>query len=164
MKPPKYGTNSIVNFKFEPEILYGKFTMERVREMKYDLMDVVLVFLSTKDDEEKDELCGMLETLFDRELKTDEKLDRLESDYDMKKTVELRTEVTKMCDYSIGIARDSYLDGQKKGREDGRKEGRKEGQNLLVKAIQLLRDGKSDDEIKKDGVDEHTLELAKACQ
>ena len=33
--------------------------------MKYDLMDVVLVFISTEKSTDKDELCGMLEVLLD---------------------------------------------------------------------------------------------------
>ena len=120
MKPPKYGTNSIVNFKLEPDILYGKFPKAKVEEMKYDLIDVVLIFVSTHDDEEKDELCGMLEVLLDKDLGKKEKLDRLENDYDIQKTVELETEVTKMCDYSVGIYRDGIEEGKKKAEKKDR--------------------------------------------
>ncbi len=45
-----------------------------------------------------------------------------------------------------------------------REEGRIEGQNLLVQAIRLLREGKTEAEILQEGIDEHTLELAKACK
>ncbi len=61
-----------------------------------------------------------------------------------------------MCDYSVGIARENFAKGEIKGIE--------KGQNLLVKAIQLLREGKNDEYILKVGIDEHTLELAKACK
>ncbi len=55
-------------------------------------------------------------------------------------------------------------EGRIEGRKEGRIEGRKEGQNLLVQAIRLLREGKTEAEILQEGIDEHTLELAKACK
>ena len=42
--------------------------------------------------------------------------------------------------------------------------GRQTGQNLLVKAIQMLKANKSDEEILAADIDERTLELAKACR
>ena len=152
MEPPKYGTNSIINFKIEPEVLYGKFPREKIEKMKYDLLDVVMIFVSTPEDVQKDDLCGMLEILLDKEMGKDEKLNRLEDDYQMKKTVTLEGEVTKMCDYSVGIAKENFVKGIEKG------------QSLLVRAIELLREGKTEAEILKEGIDEHTLELAKACK
>lgn len=53
----------------------------------------------------------------------------------MKRTYELERGLDKMCDYSIGIAR-KYYD-----------EGEKEGQNKLVEAIRRLREGESREEI-----------------
>ena len=67
---------------------------------------------------------------------------------------------TKMCDYSVGIARDSFKEGIK----EGIKEGKKEGQSLLVQAIQLLREGKTEKEILKEGIDQQTIDLAQACK
>lgn len=51
-----------------------------------------------------------------------------------------------------------------RGRLEGLREGRLEGQNDLVKAIQLLRDGKSDTEVLQSGIDEKTLALAKTIR
>ena len=81
---------------------------------------MVLIFVSTHDDEEKDELCGMLEVLLDKDMGKKEKLDRLENDYAIQKTVELETEVTKMCDYSVGIYRDGIEEGKKKAEKKDR--------------------------------------------
>lgn len=53
---------------------------------------------------------------------------------------------------------------ENRGRLEGLREGRLEGQNDLVKAIQLLRDGKSDTEVLQSGIDEKTLALAKAIR
>lgn len=46
----------------------------------------------------------------------------------------------------------------------GRMEGRSEGQDDLVKAIQLLREGKTGEEIMADGIDEKTLSLAQTVR
>ena len=53
---------------------------------------------------------------------------------------------------------------ENKGRLEGIQEGRNEGQNDLVKAIQFLRNGKSDAEILQTGIDEKTLALAKTIR
>lgn len=53
---------------------------------------------------------------------------------------------------------------ENKRRLEGIQEGRNEGQNDLVKAIQLLRDGKSDTEVLQSGIDEKTLALAKTIR
>ena len=55
------------------------------------------------------------------------------------------------------------LENQEIGIEKGRAEGREEGQSLLVKVIQELKNGKSVDELLASGVDEKTVQLAKAC-
>ncbi len=54
--------------------------------------------------------------------------------------------------------------GRREGRQEGRREGIDEGQNALVKAIQMLKDGKSDQEILDAGIEMKTLELAKICR
>lgn len=60
--------------------------------------------------------------------------------------------VTNMCDVAERLE------------NKGRTEGRSEGQNDLVKAIQFLREGKTDDEILAEGIDEKTLTLAKTIR
>ena len=57
MDPPDYAENSIVRFSLKPEVLTGNFPSDKLNSMKYDLIDVVLVFLSTGKSIEKDELC-----------------------------------------------------------------------------------------------------------
>ena len=55
-------------------------------------------------------------------------------------------------------------EGLSEGLSEGRSKGRSEGQTDLVKTIQFLREGKTDSEILKAGIDEKTLELAKSVQ
>ena len=152
MDPPDYAENSIVRFHITPEVMYGKFPENRIAEMKYDLLDVVLVFISTGKSTEKDELCGMLAVLLDETADKEERLRTLEKDYGMKRTYELERGLDKVCDYSIGIARKHF------------DEGEKEGQNKLVDAIRRLREGETREEIIASGIDEHTLELAEAVK
>ena len=64
--------------------------------------------LSTDKTPDKDELCGMLEVLLDENASKEDRLKKLESDYGMKRTVDLEKELDGMCDYSVGIARKSY--------------------------------------------------------
>ena len=35
---------------------------------------------------------------------------------------------------------------------------------IILQAIRLLREGKTEAEILQEGIDEHTLDLAKACK
>ena len=78
----------------------------------------------------------------------EERLSRLEADYGMKRTYELESKVDGMCDYSIGIAKKNYMQGEAQGK------------NELVEVVQRLRRGESREEIIKSGIDEHTVDLA----
>lgn len=45
----------------------------------------------------------------------------------------------------------------------GEARGTIKGQNMLVQAIEMLKEQKSDEEILAVGIDEHMLTLAKGC-
>ena len=164
MDPPKYASNSIVRFGVEPTVMYGNFPQDKINSMKYNLLDVILICLSTEDNPDKDELCGMLEVLLNENTSKEDRLKKLESDYGMKRTVDLEKELDGMCDYSVGIARKNYLKGIDEGISQGINQGKEDGQNDLIKAISMLRDGKSRDEIIKSGIDVHTIDLAQAVK
>ena len=54
-----------------------------------------------------------------------------------------------------------YADSiRKEGFAEGRAEGRIEGQSLLVKTIQLLRNGHTEKELLDQGIDKQTIDLA----
>lgn len=73
-----------------------------------------------------------------------------------------------LCDVAERLENRGRMEGLREGRNEGLLEGRlvgrSEGQNDLVKAIQLLRDGKSDTEVLQSGIDEKTLALAKTIR
>lgn len=52
----------------------------------------------------------------------------------------------------------------RKARSEGRREGYSEGQNELIRAVELLRQGKNDDEIISSGIARDTLKLAYAIK
>jgi hypothetical protein len=160
MDPPDYAENSIVRFSVKPEVVAGNFPQDRLDGMKYDLMDVVLVFISTEKSTDKDELCGMLEVLLDDKTDKEERLTKLEAEYGMKRTYELESRVNGMCDYSLGIAKKNYLLGEAQGIAQGEARGVEQGQSELVSAVQRLRAGESEEEIIKSGIDKHTVALA----
>ena len=56
------------------------------------------------------------------------------------------------------------VNARQEGIQQGMQRGRKETENALVKAVQLLKEGKTDTEILSEGLDQHTLDLAKACR
>lgn len=150
MNPPKYARNSIVKFGMKPEILYGNFPNEKLEKMKYDLLDVVLVFISSEGNQEKDELCGMLEVALDEHIDKEEKLRRLEVEYGLKRTYELESEVGGMCDYSTGIAMKHFRKGVDEGVEQARIEA-------IINMIEL---GLEDEQIRMK-YSEEELERAK---
>ncbi len=156
MDPPDYAANSIIRFGVRPEVMYGNIPEEKIASMKYDLMDVVLVNISTEKNTDKDELCGMLEVLLDENKSKEDRLGTLEKEYGMRRTVELEKEMDGMCDYSVGIARKNFL----KGLSNGEEKGIEKGQNILVNVIQRLRNGESREDIIKSGVNEKTVDLA----
>lgn len=49
-------------------------------------------------------------------------------------------------------------------KKESLEEGRKEGRDLLVNAINLIREGKSEDELKNEGIDSDTISLAKSLE
>ena len=51
----------------------------------------------------------------------------LEEEYGMRRTVELEKEMDGMCDYSVGIARKSFLEGAERGLEQGIEQGIAQG-------------------------------------
>ena len=67
----------------------------------------------------------------------------------------------KVLDLDVIRAHD---DGVALGRREGRSEGREEERSELVKAVEMLRQGKTADEIVELGIDRKTVELAVAIK
>ena len=82
------------------------------------------------------------------------------------------TEVKEMTGMGHAIAVQAWKEGRQEGMQQGMQQGIQQGmqqgmlqgQNALVKAVQMLKEGKTDDEILSEGLDQHTLDLAKVCR
>ena len=57
-----------------------------------------------------------------------------------------------MCTYTASV--------RSEGEARGEARGRAEGQSILVKTIQLLRDGYTEKELLDQGIDKQTIDLA----
>ena len=107
-----------------------------------------------------------------RELDTLEiKLDDVEQ-YLTEKNEKVEKEVTSMGDEDyipfskrVKMATEiATAEGRARGRVEGLAEGRAEGSNALYNAIQKLKAGATQEDLKSEGFDEHIIELALACK
>ena len=85
--------------------------------------------------------------------------------YLTEKNEKVEEEVTSMGDedyipYSHRVRAEALAEG----RTEGRVEGRAEGSNALYNAIQKLKAGATQEDLKSEGFDEHIIELALACR
>lgn len=67
----------------------------------------------------------------------------------------------KITDKNVreGIQKD-FLQGFLQGFQQGLQQGKIEGQTLLVKAVNLLKNGKTEDDLRNAGFDDYTINLA----
>lgn len=102
----------------------------------------------------------MLGTLLSSELSENKKLDILESEYNIPVNNEFREEVRSMCNLSVGIEEKGIKKGIEKGIAQGIIEGKQKERNDLLKISDLLRGGKTGDELIRMGFDKDSVELA----
>ena len=72
MYPPKYCENTIIRYRMDQQVLFGK--VKGNKEFRYDLMEVLIVNLprNVPDETAEPNLNGMLKTLFSPELSKEE--------------------------------------------------------------------------------------------
>lgn len=122
MDSPNYAAHTISAYTINHKNLYGEYEEKE----RYDLMSVVAVRLAV--DRERDggnELHGMLETLFSKKLSVQEKEDKLEHEFGMRMTEEVKGGAEGMCNYSDWVE------------ERGMKQGEK---NLLINQVKKKLD------------------------
>lgn len=96
MQPPQYAQNTITKYHMSSKNHYGTYRHEE----KYDLLSVIMIRLGQNNKEEQPELLAMLGTLLSEELRTDEKLKILETDYHIPRTRKMEEEAVEMCNLS----------------------------------------------------------------
>ena len=115
---PEKSANTISEYKITRNEVYGKFDEEE----RYDLLTVVMIRLSEKEHADTEHaLLKMLTVLFSNSLYAKIKKMKLENEFGMKMTREMKGGIDTMCNLSQVI------------KEEGREEGR-----LLASAEALL--------------------------
>ena len=111
--PPKYARDTITSFKIQQKNLYGNLPMEKLES---DVMEVILICMAEekrvkaegKSQEEwicesQNKLIRMLGVALSKKLTSTEKMNMLESEYDIAMDSKMKAEVDDMCNYSEGI-------------------------------------------------------------
>ena len=164
---PQYVQNTITSYDIKPTKLFGDFS----KNVRYDLMSVVVVCLDNcmadiEDDGDMEGLaCGESEVRYEDFLRMltvllfhvdfEKKKQILES-YGIPMEEKLREDVMEMCNLSKGIEER----GVRKGIKQGIQQGMQLGYKALAAVVNLLRTGKSEEEIKNMGYDDSMIEEA----
>ena len=129
--PPASHRSTITRYKISEENVIGA-----VKENKqhYDLMNIIMLCLGNGD-KETDTVIGLLETLLTCKVDSQNRIEILEKEYDIKMSADYESEVAEMCNLSDGVYNNGKLEGMKEGRMEGIKEGQLEAKLNSVKSL-----------------------------
>lgn len=108
METPAEFANTISEYHIEKRDLYGQY----LGEAHSDLLSVIMVRLAKDDLNGGSELHKMLSTIFTDTLSTEEKKERLGTEYGIPMTVEMEQEVDAMCNLSDAIEEKGVTKGK----------------------------------------------------
>ena len=114
MDCPEDKKDSIINYSFEPHIIYQGNDKLKVYE-NCDLMNITFIHLSGKPDQSHHQLISMLDTLLAR-MDAETKKKKLQEEHNLPMTIKLEKEMNDMCNLSSGIREDGFRDGENKGK------------------------------------------------
>lgn len=106
MEPPAGEDSSITSYHLIEEQLHGKHIENLVL---YDLINVTTIYLGNSDD--GDRLLGLLRLLFKEGINAAKKKERLQEEYNLNLTDDMREELSIMCNLSEGIFERGYKKG-----------------------------------------------------
>ena len=111
--PPKYARDTITSFRIQQKNQYGNLP---IGKLESDVMEVILICMAEekrkkeegKSQEEwicesQNKLIRMLGVALSKKLTSTEKMNMLESEYDIAMDSKMKTEVNDMCNYSEGV-------------------------------------------------------------
>lgn len=84
----------------------------------YDLINIIMICLGNLKNMCDNKLIKLLNILFSKNMSVSEKKRMLENEFDIMMSIELETEVRKMCTYGEGIAIREYERGEREGKQD----------------------------------------------
>ena len=127
MESPEHAAHTISSYTIAHNNLYGEY----VEKERYDLMNVIAVRLALNEHlEGGGQLHQMLETLFSSKMTIQEKEEKLEKEFGMRITEEVKKGADFMCNISDLIE------------EQGIKKGLQQGENRFGRLVSaLLKDG-----------------------
>ena len=135
MDCPEDKKDSIINYSFEPHIIYqGNDKLKLYPNC--DLMNITFIHLSGKPDQSHHQLISMLNILLAR-LDTETKKKKLQEEHNLPMTIKLEKEMNDMCNLSSGI----------------REEGRIEATIQFIKNIMFKRHSSAEEAMELLGID-----------
>ena len=143
--PPLSWANSINRYFLCEESICGSATET---PQNYDLLTAIIIGLDSSGSSSKSKLIDLLSLLLSNSIHPDEKLHRLESDFQISTTQQIESEVTTMCNLGAGIAATAAAQGLQQGVEQATLDSIKAlCQNLVIsvpEALQLLNISETD--------------------
>ena len=109
MNCPENKKDSIINYSFEPHIIYQGNDKLKVYE-NCDLMNITFIHLSGKPDQSHHRLISMLDTLLAK-MDAETKKKKLQEEHNLPMTIKLEKEMNDMCNLSAGIREEGIRDG-----------------------------------------------------
>lgn len=146
MNAPQYIGNAITEYHMTKNDIIGDMPD---RKKEYDKISVVMVCLN-RETESENQLTAMLNVLFSEKMDKEEKIKRLERDYNIPMETEMKKEMNIMCNLSDYVEECGIKKGIEQGIEQGLEQGiERGGLDKTKQFIQnLLNRGMSDEDIR----------------
>ena len=127
--------NSVEKYDLRREFLFG----HNDDNPRYDILTAVIVNVGRNCDPKDTEsaLIRMLSVLFDKQITTTEKFNKLKNEHGLKLTKEIQEEVTTMCNYADAVEQEGINIGFKQGIEQGIEQGIKKSLAALVRSLKV---------------------------
>lgn len=138
LDPPKYKRNSMTRYRICEENLIGT---KKEKIENYDLLSVLMLCLGTEEDNNYDGILKLLSVLLSSEMKAEDKKQILQKDFNIGMTMEMESEVERMCNLSELVERKGIEQGIEQGIKQGALESKKEI------ALKMRKKGYSDSTI-----------------
>ena len=108
--------NTVTTYDIRQNKVFGETDTQKE---DYDKLETIVITMNADGFQSENDLIRYLSLLLNKEMPLEQRRKRLESDYHLQMTEELRKDVGGMCNYSDAM----LMLGRKEGRAEGRAEG-----------------------------------------
>lgn len=134
--PPEYRKNTILYYHLTEKALHGNI---KESNSNYDLISIIMICPGEPDSEKENPLLRMLSVLLSPNMNVEKKKKLLSMEFGIPMTEKLESEVTHMCNLSIGVFEAGYQDGFNMGFNDGFSDGFSDGfDNAIISSIRNM--------------------------